>query len=545
MKKLSIVERLNRQQKEEVYESKLRFFTNITHEFCTPLTLIHGPCEKLLSYSGSNPYINKYATLIRHNAERLNQLIQELIEFRRLETGNRQPEIKQVSLSLLVEQLAASFYELAESRGITYRVEIDKEITWNTDTACLFKIVNNLLSNAFKYVNTGGTVLMKVFVINQLLHLHVTNTGKGIRKEQIPEIFDRYKILDNFELQNKGWDTRNGLGLAICHSMVKLLGGDIHVTSEPDRETTFTVVLPALAVVLSAGNRVEEEPLAPPMDFPLNLEEEVEEPDQKSPTLLIIDDDPSMLWFITEVFREHYNVVPMNNSTEVSRYLECNQPDLIISDIMMPEIDGISIARMIRSNPLTNHIPLIHLSAKITIEDQVRGIESGSDVYITKPFNVEYLEKVVKRLLQQKKDLKQYYNSALSALEIKDGQFIYKEEKETFEKLMVIIEKNISDPELSVDLLSSSLGISSRQLYRKTKAMADKTPADLIKEYRFSLVEKLLITTQLSIDEILYRTGFANRGNFFKAFSARYGTTPKRFREMKREEAGFEVKPNE
>lgn len=327
--------------------------------------------------------------------------------------------------------------------------------------------------------------------------------------------------------------------------MVKLLGGDIHVTSEPDKETIFTVVLPFLAVLSSAENLVEEEPLPPAMNFPLHLEEQKEEKDQKRPTILIIDDDPSMLWFIAEVFRENYNVVPINDSTEVARYLECNQPDLIISDIMMPEVDRISIARMIRSHPLTNHIPLIHLSAKITIEDQVKGIESGSDIYITKPFNVEFLEKVVKRLLQQKKDLKHYYNSTLSVLELQDGQFIHKDDKETFDKLRVIIEKNISDPELSVDLLSSSLGMSSRQLYRKTKAMADKTPADLIKEYRFSLVEKLLVTTQLSIDEILYRTGFANRGNFFKAFSARYGTTPKRFREMKKEEAGLEVKSNE
>lgn len=199
MKKLSIVEQLNRQQKEEVYESKIRFFTNITNEFCTPLTLIHGPCEKLLSYPGSDPYIHKYITLIRHNAERLNQLIQELIEFRRLETGNRQPEIKQVSLSSLAEQLAGAFYELAESRNIIYRVEIDQEISWNTDPACFSKIINNLLSNAFKYVNTEGNILIKLFVINNMLHLHVSNTGKGIRKEQIPEIFDRYKILDNFE----------------------------------------------------------------------------------------------------------------------------------------------------------------------------------------------------------------------------------------------------------------------------------------------------------------------------------------------------------
>ncbi len=235
LKRSSMIERLNRQQREEIYESKLRFFTNITHELCTPLTLIYGPCEKIISRYKSDAYINKYATLILHNAEKLNALIQELIEFRRLESGHKSLDIRKISVSELTANIADSFTELAESKDIDYQIEIDENVFWNSDSNCLSKIITNLISNAFKYAFEHGKIGVKLFIENDALSIHISNTGKGIKEEQLAEIFDRYKILDDFEVQSKkGLSARNGLGLAICHSMVKLLEGEILVTSVPN-----------------------------------------------------------------------------------------------------------------------------------------------------------------------------------------------------------------------------------------------------------------------------------------------------------------------
>lgn len=543
LKQNSILEKLNIQQKEEVYESKLRFFTNITHELCTPLTLISGPCEKIIAHPGSDSYIYKYASLIKLNAEKLNTLIQELIEFRRLETGNKKVNISPVSVSELTRTVAESFTEYAESKGFRYAISIVDGINWNSDSSCLSKIITNLISNAFKYTSENGNISVELFTCDNNLHIVISNTGKGIKEENIRKIFDRYTILDSFEEQSKKGDSpRNGLGLAICNHMVKLLDGEIQVQSVLNEVTTFTVVLPALPeneITTSAE-------IAPrPMEIPALPLPELEtefvsfappKMDKDKQTIMVIDDDEPMLWFITQIFIEKYNVIPINKPTEVLSTLKKELPDLIISDIMMPDIDGVSLMKMIKQDKLLKHIPLVLLSAKNDAEEKVRGIDSGAEAYITKPFNVEYLETLVARLLKRKEELKEYYTSSLSAFEMVGGKLTHLEDKEFFDKMLRIIEENLSNPELSADVLSSSLGVSSRQLYRKVKEISSKTPNDIIKEQRLSVVERLLVTSNLSVDEIMHKTGFNNRGHFFKVFSQRFGTTPKSYREQKKNE---------
>ncbi|NDV60686.1 hybrid sensor histidine kinase/response regulator transcription factor [Bacteroides sp. 519] len=525
MKKNTMIEKLNRQQKEEIYESKLRFFTNITHEFCTPLTLIYGPCAKLISYPKADDYIVKYANLIQHNAEKLNGLIQELIEFRRLETGNRTLEMKSISVSDLVENIALSFSELAESKKIDYVQQIEKSILWNSDSNCMNKIVTNLISNAFKYTEDEGRIKVELFVNNNKLHIAVINTGKGIREENIPHIFDRYRILDDFENPvYNGTASRNGLGLAICNNMVKLLEGEINVTSVLNQETVFTVVLPQQVVSGSIA--------------PYHPQENLDVAPCHSchhHRIMVIDDDESMLWFISDILKDKFSVITVNDSQKAYDALKEHLPDLIISDVMMPGIDGISLAKIIKSDKMLSHIPLIMLSAKNDIDAQVEGIESGAEVYITKPFHVKYLEKVIDGLLKRKEDLKEYYNSIYSSVDVNEGRVIHKNDKEFFERLLHIIEENIENPDLSIEEISAQLSISSRQLYRKLKNITEKTPNDLIKEFRLNIAERLLITTNLSVDEIIYKSGFANRGNFFKVFSKHFGMTPKKYREGKKQ----------
>lgn len=538
-KRNRMIEKMNRQQREELYESKLRFFTNITHEFCTPLTLINGPCEKILSYNKVDDYIRKYTSLIQQNALKLNALILELIEFRRLETGNKMLKVKSAYITEQIQTIAESFDELAERRNLDYMLHIEKELHWNTDVSCLSKIVYNLISNAFKYTPEYGMIVVDACIEDNQLCIRVSNTGKGIKEADLSKIFDRYKILDNFEVQNKnGISPRNGLGLAICHSMVNLLNGQIHVESTPNKLTVFEVLLPWLEVADDSeeDGKVIEVSSLPADEQSVELKNTSAEYDKNKQTLMIIDDDPSMLWFVAEIFVGKYNVVALNSAEEALKQLTQQLPDLIISDVMMPGMDGMSFARKVKSDKMLSRVPLILLSALNNMDEQTKGIESGAEAYITKPFNVEYLENVVKRLLQREVEMKEYYSSVLSSFELNEGHLLHKEDKTFFENMIQVINENIENPDLSVEVLSNLLGYSSRQFYRKLKTVTDKTPNDIIKEYRLTVAERLLLTTQLSVDEIMYKTGFTNRGTFYRVFAQKFEMTPKQYRESKKQD---------
>ena len=537
-----MIEKLNRKKKEEVYESKLRFFTNITHEFCTPLTLIYGPCEKILAYPQSDSYIRKYGKMIQQNTEKLNGLILELLEFRRLETGHKVLSIQRLSVSDKLQNIAESFCELAENKNLNYRLDIEPDIEWNTDISCFSKIVNNLISNAFKYTPEEGNITIGLKVENQFLTLNISNSGKGIAKENLAKIFDRYKILDSFEMNGK--NSRNGLGLAICKNMVTLLNGEINVSSIQNEITTFTVTLPELSPTAQEAETPQKVYATGPLNTntePMELEQTTVNFDTSKHTVMIIDDDPSMLWFVSEIFVDKYNVLSFNNAAEALASLELKQPDLIISDVMMPEIDGLSFAQKIKQNKLWSHIPLILLSALHHEDDQVKGIEAGAEVYVTKPFNVKYLEKVVYRLIKRESDLKEYYSSIFSSFKVENGNCIHKEDQEFLDKVIETIEKNITNPDLSVELLSSDLGYSTRQFYRKLKPITDKSPADIIKEYRLTMAERLLLTKNYTIEEIMDKTGFNNRGTFYKLFSQRFGMPPRQYREQQKDSVKKEL----
>ncbi|MFV0470222.1 MAG: two-component regulator propeller domain-containing protein [Dysgonomonas sp.] len=531
---------IEQKQKEEVYESKLSFFTNITHELCTPLTLIYGPCHRIISYEKSDAYIKKYSFLILRNVERLNDLIQDLIEFRRLDTDNKKYDIKLLSISDISKDITDSFSDMSDSRNIRYNVNIQNHLSWPSDKAGFTTILTNLVSNAFKYTPDAGTISINVAVVDEYLQIIVSNTGKGIKAHDIDLIFDRYQILDNLEKQSMTGASRNGLGLAICHNTVKLLNGDINVKSTPNLSTEFIVTLPQMPV-----SSTEDSILLPEeKDFNIISEntETTSDPlinteytfDKSRPSIMIIDDDPDMLWFISDIFVEKYNIIPINDSTKVSEFLQQMHPELIISDIMMPNIDGITLTKLIKQDKQTAHIPIILLSAKQYVEEQIKGIESGADIYLTKPFNVDYIKTVVDQFIKRKEDLKDYYNSSLSSFELTNGKLLHKEEKEFVDKMIEIINENITNTDLSTEFVASAMGLGVRNLYRRLKGIVDKTPADIIKEYRLNIAEHLLIKSNMSIDEIIYKSGFSNRATFFKLFSGRFGCTPKNYREQKK-----------
>ncbi|MDR1221649.1 MAG: helix-turn-helix domain-containing protein [Tannerella sp.] len=535
LKREMIIEKMRQHQKEEIYESKLRFFTNITHEFSTPLTLIYGPCNRIISYEKADGFIKKYAGMILKNTERLYLLIQELIEFRRIETGHKACLIEPLAVTELSGNIADSFAELAESKKILFQCDVPQDLCWNSDRGCLTKILTNLLSNAFKYTPDEGSIDLRIHRQDGTLDIAIRNTGRGIREKDIPTIFDRYHVLDSLEKQTQnGFFSRNGLGLAICYSMVKILGGEIRVESILNEYTEFRVSLPHREATADGQGGGE---LRMPPAAALQQKEADETPERISPsakpTVFVIDDDPEMRWFIAEIMKDHYHVIAIENPLTVNGILETVHPRLIISDIMMPELDGITLMKQIKGNRRTAHIPFILLSAKNTPEEQTEGIAAGAEAYVVKPFNVEYLQSVADRLLKRQTDLRDYYRSPISAFEFSDGRFIHSENKAFFEKILNMIDRNMANPDFTTEDLARELGLSARHLYRRMKDFSKQTPATLIREYKLSVVEKLLVTSKYSVDEIMYMSGFNNRGSFYRLFSQKYGMTPKKYRDAK------------
>lgn len=538
-KQKQMVLALEQAHKEEVYEEKLRFFTNITHEFCTPLTLIYGPCERILNYGNADSFIRKYILLIKQNAERLNVLIQEVIDFRRIETGHKTRKIQQVPVSKICCDILDSFAELAEQNKVELENLIEPNLVWNSDTSCLTKIINNLISNAFKYTPNGGTVRITLKIVKNHLHLSVYNTGKGIKEEDRASIFNRYSILDNVEENAvKGLSSRNGLGMAICHSMVELLEGQIEIKSEVNRYAEFMVTFPELPAQESTEEEehVIQTPSSPEADPLTDIALHIATPkpgrtEQLKGQILIIDDNQEILDLLQESLSDYQTVTALN-AEEGLNLLKTTYPDLIISDIMMPGTDGIELTRQIKQNKHTMHIPLIIISAKNSNEEKIKGLESGADAYIGKPFNLNYLRANVERLIENYSKIKEYYNSSACAYEFSNGQLMKKEDKEFMQSVTEFINNNLENTELKPEDLAEHLQISIRSLYRKFKEMEQLPPKDLIKDCRINLAAKLLKTTTLTVQEIIYQCGFGNRSHFYKEFDKRFQMTPKEFRQQ-------------
>lgn len=537
-KKKMIAKELDEKYKEEMYEGKLRFFTNITHEFCTPLTLIYGPCERILSHDGSDSFVKKYTRMIKSNTERLNSLIQEVIDFRRMETGNKTVFIQPLNVGSLLLDMKDSFNELSEQNGIGFKVRVEPGIIWNTDYGCFTKIMSNLISNAFKYTPAGGEINVSAGIADHTLRLEVYNTGKGIRKEDIPLIFNRYSVLDNIrENTIKGLSSRNGLGLAICHSMTELLRGKIDVDSELNCYARFIVSLPFLEpdgkapdILHEISKESQSRIYSGEEAGAAGMESENSYGD-RSVRILVIDDNRELLWMIKEILSDEYAVVTATDGEKGLQLLQQSTPDLIISDIIMPNMDGISLTRKLKQNRHTMHIPLVILSAKNAIDEQIEGIESGADAYVPKPFDTQYLKAVIRHLIKNRENMQQYYNSSASAYDFSKGQLIHKEDRDFLQAAVRIIDENIDNTDFLPDDLASALQVSVRNLYRKFKDLNQPSPKDFIKEQRIACAAKLLLTTTRTVQEIMYNTGFSNRSHFYKEFAKYHNNqTPKDYR---------------
>ena len=533
------IDSMNEHHREEVYESKLRFFTNLTHEFSTPLTLISGPCQRILDMNGIPEQVKEYASIIRHSSLRLNNLIQQIIEYRRIDTGNREMHIAEENITDRLAEIITLFTVEAEKSGIIYKAKIQPDIIWPTDTNAFTTIAINLISNAFKYVQDQGEIHAQLCITeNDRLQLTVCNSGRGISQEEIERMFNRYIILEDLEdsSQKRGF-ARNGLGLAIVKGLVERLSGEIDVKGEPNL-TTFTVTLPRLEVNTGQTMQSTTYTAIPDIDeAQLRNNEETPRIDPSRATVLVVDDDPEMLWFLKDILQERYNVLSYTDPTEALKASHTTHIDLILSDIIMTPIDGIELCRSIKAQSTTSHVPVILLSSDQSDNTRRATAEAGAELFVSKPFDLEYFRSVVQNQLKRNTVLKEYFNSSLSAFQLVEGKQLHQEEKEMLDRLTKLINDNLENPELSSQFIAKEMGIGLRNIYRKLGNITSLTPKEMIREARLERARQLLVQTSMSMEEVCFKAGFNNRGTFYKLFSTKFGCTPKQYHEQALNEA--------
>ncbi len=525
-KQMRLARKIKEEEKEKLFEAKLMFFTNVTHEFCTPLTVINGITEHIsnIRHLGG---LDKYIKVLKNNVNSLNELIQEILDFRKIEVSNfKANDIRKVCISDIIRKHLESFDTIVEENNINLILSIPNDLEWTTDTKCFKRIIINLISNAFKYTDSNGEIQISATIEKQQLVFKIYNTGDGIEETRIPHIFDRYCILDNVENPNSysRKTTRNGIGLFICNSMVQLLQGRIEVNSKVNEFTEFTVYLPLLDITPSFSEN--------PKNKKNNLNEESfnEIYTASKPTILVVDDNKDIVWMIQNILSENYTIKGVYNGVDAIEFLEKETPALIITDIMMPGINGLELINELRTNKFARHIPVIIISAKISEAEQAKGIDTGADAYLTKPFSSIVLRSMVNRILTKKEELKGYYNSPESAYEYSGGNLLHQDDKNFMDSIIRIIEENIEEENLRPELIADKLGINTRNLYRKFKKITSTSPNDFIKDYRFKLAAKLLVTTNLTTQEIIYKIGINNKSYFYREFVKKYKLTPKEYR---------------
>lgn len=541
-KRREMEKRLRSQQQQQLYADRTEFFTNITHELCSPLTMILGLCNILRKdlNETERKKLDRYIDSLQLHSRHLNELVQEILDFRKMEEGGfRNIRVQPVKMEYAFDRWVNSYSEIARDNEITFRTSVNPpDLKWNTDISCLGKIITNLTSNAFKYTPVKGEIDISVTTDgNDYLLLSVYNTGAGISPDDQKDLFNRYKVFHNVDHNGyRDMASRHGLGLFICHELVERLGGEVEVESRENEYTRFTVRLPRLEVTrqaLSPGAGAVQ-----PHGDTFST--------AGRPEILVVDDNPDILWLVSDILSDHYNVVGAGNAADAFAVINHKVPSLIITDLMMPDTDGIEFILKLRAHKFAKTLPILILTAKVSEKDKIMGYNIGADAYLTKPFTPEFLKVVVERLLQRKKSDKDYYRSSESAVTLQDGVEISNEEKEFFDRLKQIIADNIEDEsKLRPADLAREVGVDVRTLYRKFKKYTPYTPNEFVKNYRYAYAARLLLTTNLTIQEIIYRVGLTNKTVFYADFKKAYGMTPKEYRDGGGQQASGTPEPGD
>lgn len=520
MSRRLLLEHVEKEQQKKMHESQLNFFENIAHEFFTPLTLIYGPAQQLLERGELDNYAKKYVLLIKNNAERMQQLLNELMAFRKADKGYTVLHAETLNLNSMLNSIIDNFMLLAGENHIQLSVRIGEMGSFNTDRNVLEKIFFNLISNAFKYTPANGYI--KIYLERQAddtVQFRVRNSGKGLTEEQCAEAFNRFQI---FEHTNQKHAISTGIGLNLAKELSELLGGKISVESQLNEYVEFNVVLPQLPM---PEKQSEEDPRK---DVTFNLP--VSQDRHRKFTVLVVEDDYNIRDLLLDILSSKYTVLTANDGLEALRILQQNLPDLVLCDIVMPELDGLGLIDKIRSDERTAHLPIVSVSAKLSMEDRIEAVEHGADAYITKPFNPRHVLATIGQLLNKRTIMKEYFNSARSDVTVREGVTLHHEDERLLNDIVGFIEKNIDDDALNPTSISDFIGMGKTSLYEKLKELTGKTPGEYIRMVRLDHASKLLKTTQLTVQEVMYKSGFSSKSYFYKEFAARFGSSPKEYR---------------
>lgn len=525
-------------QKELLYESRIWSFANLTNELSIPLTLINGPCRQIMDHKSADGFIHRQAEFIERNVQKINDLIYMLNEFKYSGPADRADDIELLDVSRFAESVALTFDEYARANGIDLHVLVEDGLVFPSARNGLTMVLNILLNNAFRRTQSGGEVTLRVLMEGEVLRIEVANRGEELDRERMELIFDRYRMFDYFEdLSRKGLSLKDDMELAICRNLVLKLQGELRVVSG-DGVTTFSVGQPRLEIT-----RISREGLQPDIEperrfnLPLLSVRTEAKPSASLPTMLVINDDRDMTDFIADLFVGAYNVGMVDDLNEVSEYLRESHPQIIICGAVSLNGDLIGTIRRIRQNKQLAQIPIILLTAASRADIKIEGLELGVDICLTLPFDITHLRSVADQLLRKYESLKDYGRSIFSSFDLTHGRMLHKDDRAFLDKMLAVIRNNILNTELSTQFIAEQMGMSLCNLYRKLGAVTDQTPAAIIRECRLCLAEQQLLTTKLSIDEVIYKSGFANRSTFFRSFIARFGCTPKIYREQKIREA--------
>lgn len=538
---------------EQINEAKLQFFINISHEIRTPMTLIISPLEKLLAeHSEKQPVY----LMIYRNAQRILRLINQLMDIRKLDKGQMHLKFRETDIVGFINDLMQTFNYQAQKKNITFTFEKELEgadslKVW-IDLNNFDKVLMNVLSNAFKYTHEGGNIEVSLKTghndayrgaLKDYFEIDITDNGIGIDKNKIEQIFERFYQIDN-DMTQSNFGT--GIGLHLSRSLVELHHGIIKAENREDGQgTRFIIRLPLGSNHLKAEEleNPEETGSEPtisqlPKDSIYETEEENKTNEYRKPKaktryrVLIVEDDEEIRHYIRSELDSDFRIYECTNGREGLETILKEKPDLVISDVMMPEMDGITLCRKIKQNININHIPIILLTAKSKAEDQIEGLEIGADAYIVKPFNTELLRTTISNLIANRERLRgklvgeQQVEEKITKIEMKSNDEIL------MSKVMKTINDHLADPTLNVEMLAANVGMSRVHMHRKLKELTNQSARDFIRSIRLKQAANLLREKNLSVSEVAYATGFSNLSHFSNTFRDFYGISPSEYKEQ-------------
>jgi signal transduction histidine kinase/DNA-binding response OmpR family regulator len=505
-----------KEKEKEIYHAKISFFTNIAHEIRTPLTLIKSPLEYILSNKTDENELKSNLQVMEKNTDRLLLLINQLLDFRKIESKSFSLTFVRTDIARLLEETYVRFHPLAINRGLDFRLQMPSEkVLADVDKEAITKIISNLLSNAIKYGKSSIDTSLSLSETE--FQVRVNSDGKTIPYELKEQIFEPFFQIREHNVSSK---TGSGIGLALAKSLAELHKGSVRLDTSVSGLNSFLLCIPLAqekSIVLNEPAETSDILETLPADDAQNDKERV----------LIVEDDEDLLSFMMEKLSKTYSVLSARNGKEAVHFLEKEIVNIVISDIVMPEMDGLELCRKMKSDVDYSHIPVILLTAKTTIQNKIEGLDSGADAYIEKPFSLDYLHAQMANLLNNRKKIREAF--AHSPLVQTESMALNKADEVFLRSMNDIILKNISDPGFHVEDLAKSLCMSRSSLLRKIRGLSEFSPNDFIKVIRLKKAAEILQEGEYKINEVCFLVGFSSTSYFTKAFQKQFGILPKDF----------------